>query len=244
MADTFEEKLAELVRNYDHIYDVSLPLHSDKHACQNTWREIGAVLGVDMKICRSKWKLLRDRYVRARRKMQEKRSGDGAEGSICPPIIRRLSWLQKFVNHRATDTNFCPDKILAEDDDVSTPGLISAGEAAASPAPLHCLSTDEPLPSAPSPSSASTSASCTPATPLGPRRKRKRGQDQDNLDAALLHHLQGYRQEKEKRPERRPVGRRLVSPATCSLHSPWPFVESTKVLGMYLACSDRSRPQR
>lgn len=50
MVKTSEEKLCHQVRNYTHLYDISLPLHNDKHACQNIWQGISSILGVCMEI--------------------------------------------------------------------------------------------------------------------------------------------------------------------------------------------------
>ena len=40
MAERFEERLCELVRNYKHLYDVTSPGHRDKRLLQNSWEEI------------------------------------------------------------------------------------------------------------------------------------------------------------------------------------------------------------
>ncbi|KAL7381615.1 hypothetical protein ABVT39_008474 [Epinephelus coioides] len=87
MVESFEDKLIDQVRNYPHLYDVSLPLHSDKHACNNSWQQISVVLEFYVETCLQKWKQTRDRYVQARRKMMEKRSGDDADGVFCPPVM-------------------------------------------------------------------------------------------------------------------------------------------------------------
>ena len=73
MAEPFEEQLVENVRNYKHLYDTSMALHSAKHASENSWREIATILATDADTCKKKWKQIRDRYVRAR-KVKEVRS--------------------------------------------------------------------------------------------------------------------------------------------------------------------------
>ncbi|XP_029936239.1 uncharacterized protein LOC115379618 [Myripristis murdjan] len=131
MAESFEERLSDLVRNYTHLFDNTSPLHSDKHACQNSWRQIAGVLGVDAETCHKKWKAIRDRYVRARRKMLEKRSGDGAEEIFCPAVLKRLSWLQSYVSHRNTDTNF--PRSMMSDEEPPSPSPVSPGPVSPSP---------------------------------------------------------------------------------------------------------------
>lgn len=44
MAESFDEKLSDQVRNHLHLYDVSLLLHNDKHAHQ----EISKISGINM----------------------------------------------------------------------------------------------------------------------------------------------------------------------------------------------------
>ena len=106
MAELFEERLCELVRNYCHIFDVSSPGHRDKHLVQNSWEEIGRELNVPWTVAKEKWRQVRDRFVRAHNKSASKRSGDAADGSQDHPILRRLGWLKPFINHRATATNY------------------------------------------------------------------------------------------------------------------------------------------
>ncbi|KAF7221764.1 uncharacterized protein [Nothobranchius furzeri] len=180
MSESFEEKLIDQVRIYPHLYDVSLPLLSDKYACQNSWREISDNLQSDAETCKIKWKQVRDRYVRARRKMMEKRSGDGADGVLCPAVVRRLGWLSSFINHRSTETNFPQSRPMCNEE-TTTP---SPG------------STPEPDPSPdPSTSSQTTSGPSTSSrTPTAPRRM-KRPQELDPVDAALLQRLAEVREE-------------------------------------------------
>ncbi|XP_029914326.1 mucin-7-like [Myripristis murdjan] len=126
-------------------------MHSDKHACLNSWRQIGGVLGVDGDTCQKKWKSVRDRYVRARRKMLEKRSGDGAEDLFCPAVVKRLSWLQNYIFHRSTDTNFPRSPIPDEEPPspgVMSPGPVSPGPMSPSPVSLGPVS---PSPVSPGP---------------------------------------------------------------------------------------------
>lgn len=55
MAETFEERLCEQVRNYKYLHDDAVPLHSDKYACSNSWQEISKVLGVEVETCKAKF---------------------------------------------------------------------------------------------------------------------------------------------------------------------------------------------
>ncbi|XP_059182342.1 zinc finger and SCAN domain-containing protein 12-like [Centropristis striata] len=101
----FEDQLCEEIRRHPHLYDSSLEQHRDSRVVLNSWREIAQTLGKDENSCRLKWKYLRDRYVRAKRKLRERSSS--AAGSVCPYIpssVSMLDWLSDFINHRAKES--------------------------------------------------------------------------------------------------------------------------------------------
>ncbi|CAB1327918.1 unnamed protein product, partial [Coregonus sp. 'balchen'] len=100
----FEEKLIEEVRRYTNLYNTSLKDYKDFTMTNNSWKEIAQTLRVEEQICRTKWKNLRDRYVRLRRKIKGK-SGDAASG-IQPQILTTLSWLSGFIKHKETESNY------------------------------------------------------------------------------------------------------------------------------------------
>lgn len=112
MASDFDERLAEEVKQYRHLYDSSTRDYKDSLAAASSWQEIAQTVGLEEQICRVKWKNLRDRYVRAKRKMKPK-SGDPS-GAKEPPILQSLSWLSEFVKHRETETNFLRQKVNTE----------------------------------------------------------------------------------------------------------------------------------
>ncbi|KAK6314657.1 hypothetical protein J4Q44_G00141860 [Coregonus suidteri] len=98
MAESFEERLVKAVKEHTHLYDTSIRLHFDKEALEHSWREIATYLNSDPDTCRKKWRLARDRHVRALKK-----SKDMPEGVPRPGI---LSWLTIFIKHRQTNPNF------------------------------------------------------------------------------------------------------------------------------------------
>ncbi|CAL8318375.1 unnamed protein product [Lota lota] len=105
MESTFEERLADEVRRYAHLYDSSQRDYKDLPKSNNSWKEIGTTLGKDEAICRAKWKYLRDRFSKAKRKMKWVKSGDGLYGvAAVPRIYTMLSWLDSFIKHRETET--------------------------------------------------------------------------------------------------------------------------------------------
>ncbi|XP_071368930.1 uncharacterized protein, partial [Centroberyx affinis] len=107
--EQIEERLAEEVRKHVHLYDPSAPTYKDHRLSVRTWQEISKTVGLDTTECLRKWKNLRDKFVRARKKLQqEKRSRDGA-GKRKPASYNFLSWLSPYIKHRETDSN-CDDK--------------------------------------------------------------------------------------------------------------------------------------
>ncbi|XP_062381232.1 transcription factor Adf-1-like [Sardina pilchardus] len=95
----FEERLCEEVRRYPHLYNPSLKQYKDLQACNKSWREISQTLGREEFLCRNKWKYLRDRFVKAKKKLRGRSSDDGN----VPRMFSLLSWLTDYVNHRDRD---------------------------------------------------------------------------------------------------------------------------------------------
>lgn len=56
--DVFEERLAEEVRRYKHLYDTTLPLFKTHDATLNSWGEMGTTLGCVPQVCLKMWKAI------------------------------------------------------------------------------------------------------------------------------------------------------------------------------------------
>ena len=109
---TFTERLCELVREYQHLYDVTHPDHKSRDVARVSWAEIAQDLNSDPAVCMKKWRYVRDRYTR-KLKLYHKsmRSGAGADvtDALAPRLLSDLAWLKTFVSHRDTATNFPGD---------------------------------------------------------------------------------------------------------------------------------------
>ncbi|XP_038854096.1 zinc finger protein 585A-like [Salvelinus namaycush] len=118
----FEEKLIEEVRRYNNLYNTSLKDYKDFTITSNSWKEIAQTLRVEEQICRTKWKKLRDRYVRLRRKIKGK-SGDTASG-IQTQILTTLSWLSGFIKHKETKSDYPQEEEMDTSEDLQDDNLI------------------------------------------------------------------------------------------------------------------------
>ncbi|XP_031169502.1 uncharacterized protein LOC116060185 isoform X5 [Sander lucioperca] len=98
MDATFEERLCEEVRRYPHLYDRSVKECNDSQIMLNSWRQIAQTLGKNETACRQKWRNVRDRYVKAKKKLK---GGSGKTGRS-PYIISMLDWLSGYIKHRPT----------------------------------------------------------------------------------------------------------------------------------------------
>ncbi|XP_021419621.2 zinc finger protein 2 isoform X1 [Oncorhynchus mykiss] len=120
MAESFEERLVKAVKEHTHLYDTSMRLHFDKEALEHSWREIATYLNSDPDTCRKKWRLARDRHVRALKKSKDMPEGVPRPGS--------LSWLTIFIKHRQTNPNFpeiSADRVASPNDNLDQTPLFS-----------------------------------------------------------------------------------------------------------------------
>ncbi|XP_035852179.1 zinc finger protein 250-like isoform X3 [Sander lucioperca] len=99
MDASFEKELCEEVRRYPQLYDSSK--YRGYQTTSNAWREIAQTLGRSELACRQKWKCLRDRYVKAKKKL--KGGSCKAGRSATAYIISMLDWLSGFINPRSTE---------------------------------------------------------------------------------------------------------------------------------------------
>ncbi|XP_076004479.1 uncharacterized protein LOC142998387 isoform X2 [Genypterus blacodes] len=100
--DLIERRLAEEVRKYEHLYDTSSRKHQDYQVVVNSWREISAHVGLDVRECMRKWKYVRDKYVRVQKKVRR----GGKPGSKVRAFAVFLSWLEPHIKHRSMEINY------------------------------------------------------------------------------------------------------------------------------------------
>lgn len=104
-----QEILAEQVCLYRHHYDPSMHDHRHSQMANNSWQEIATTMVKEESISKKVWKILRDKFVKAKNRGPGK-SGDPDGFRHSSPILSELCWLSQFVKHRETNTNM-DDKV-------------------------------------------------------------------------------------------------------------------------------------
>ncbi|XP_068448349.1 uncharacterized protein [Clinocottus analis] len=100
-----EERLAEEVRKYEHLYNPSLAEFKDTQMAVNSWREISANLGMQVEECTRLWRKLRDKFVRQKKSMRSSRNGAGGRKHV-PALYHSLLWLAPHIKHRKTSSHY------------------------------------------------------------------------------------------------------------------------------------------
>ena len=67
-----EERIAEEVRKYPHLFNTSIKDYKDARMTANSWRSISAAVELDPKDCAKRWRSLWDKFVRAKRTFKSK----------------------------------------------------------------------------------------------------------------------------------------------------------------------------
>uniref|UniRef100_A0A3B3QW86 MADF domain-containing protein n=1 Tax=Paramormyrops kingsleyae TaxID=1676925 RepID=A0A3B3QW86_9TELE len=99
------EKLILSVSEYPEMYNVTLSSYRDIGRKTICWRKISLDIEDE---CKKTWKNLRDRYIKERRKVREKKSSAGAEQKIIWKYFPIMSFLEPYVRERATSSNMSP----------------------------------------------------------------------------------------------------------------------------------------
>jgi len=106
--DSFEDQLAEAVKKYEHLYNnTSSKTYRDTQMANNSWKEVARMLCTEESVCRKRWRYLRDKFAKAKRRVQTKMSGGGDPGGriSIPALYTSLQWLDAHIKHGVTTTN-------------------------------------------------------------------------------------------------------------------------------------------
>lgn len=103
--DEFEEQLAETVKNYSHLYNCANKPYKDSEMAKNSWKEIAQLLCTDEIVCRKRWRSLRDKFAKAKRRVQSRKRSPGGKKIAIPALYTALQWLDVHVKNRQTTTS-------------------------------------------------------------------------------------------------------------------------------------------
>ncbi|CAH4029591.1 uncharacterized protein LOC123718134 [Pieris brassicae] len=112
-----EEKLINLVRSHECIYDVSSRFYMDQHMKRNAWQKIAEEMNTTHEECQKAWSCLRNNYRKALKNRVSK-SGDAAKKRRPIKFEKELEFLQKFFQDRPQLSNLdssSDDTQLSED---------------------------------------------------------------------------------------------------------------------------------
>nr|XP_023692912.1 uncharacterized protein LOC111856863 [Paramormyrops kingsleyae] len=160
--------------------------------------------------CKKTWKNLRDRYIKERKKVREKKSGAGAEHKTTWKFFLIMSFLEPYVRERATSSNMSPPSESRPSSPQATSApLPASSDGTPSDEPFSLYLTEvlpttqttssplaelapEPLFLAPAASQKPGPSPCTPRASTAPsilgsrqRMKRKRDEFEDKLLKAI-----------------------------------------------------------
>ncbi|XP_055076355.2 uncharacterized protein [Misgurnus anguillicaudatus] len=178
--DQVEERLAEEVRKYVHLYDTTSSHYKDAQMASNSWREIVENMGLEKTECLKRWKNMRDKFVRLRKKLGSARSGDPG-GKKVPALYIFLSWLEPHVKHRQTESNYDKHESANEN------GVVASSQG--DETPTEYTPAEETQTQSMASSSSPESSSACPPSPLftSPKstHKRKRREPDEDLSKQL-----------------------------------------------------------
>ena len=100
--DDFDERLSAEVRKHRRLYDNACPSRKNSKTTIATWKAIGNAVHEDPTLCMRRWKALRDKFVRLKKRIKNKKVSPGYEGAKVEVnvIHEKLSWLNEHVTHR------------------------------------------------------------------------------------------------------------------------------------------------
>ncbi|XP_036345102.1 transcription factor Adf-1-like [Rhagoletis pomonella] len=96
-----EDKLIEAVSAHPCLYDKSSNLFRNKFLKEKAWEKVAQLVGVSEKHCQTRWKSLRDRFVRETAALKG-RSGAAAEEMPTWSHMEAMSFLKDHVAPRRT----------------------------------------------------------------------------------------------------------------------------------------------
>ena len=98
------EQLIEMVKQYEHLYNVASPHYKDVGMKENSWSEIATEMGCPTEGCKKEWKLLRDNFSRELRK-KKRVSGSKGRKLKTWAFFDQMSFIKDHVRTRKGKKN-------------------------------------------------------------------------------------------------------------------------------------------
>ncbi|XP_058814062.1 transcription factor Adf-1-like [Topomyia yanbarensis] len=114
--ENFESSLIEQVKQYPLLYDKASPDFKNSVRKEKAWQIIAFELSIDGERAKTRWRSLRDRFVRERRKVDQlARSGSAAVEDPQWSFYEELKFLKAHTETRATSSNYTPSQPINEE---------------------------------------------------------------------------------------------------------------------------------
>ncbi|XP_070409412.1 uncharacterized protein [Nothobranchius furzeri] len=105
--DQFEERLAEEVWKYEHLYNPSLKNYKDAQVICNSWKEIARILEVDVEQCMKKWRSMWDKFVRMKKTLRGSSGDPGGKKKKNPTPADSAPIQQPEETSSSASTDVC-----------------------------------------------------------------------------------------------------------------------------------------
>lgn len=96
----------EEVQRYECIYNKFSKDYKNKQVRENCWTKLAEKFGYTAEEAERRYKNLRTSYGRYLKKLKNVPSGSGRDAIPTPGEFANLSWLDPYISHRSTSSNF------------------------------------------------------------------------------------------------------------------------------------------
>ncbi|KAM4526274.1 uncharacterized protein V3H82_000658 isoform 1-T2 [Fundulus diaphanus] len=123
-----EERLIVQVENNSILYDAAHPFYKDNNRKDITWAEIATMLGGTAEQCKTKWRALRDSFVKCRKKGTLPSGSTGGTTKEWK-FEKNMSFLIPYLQPRSSKSNFTPAAQMETDQEQLSTPLPLSGQA-------------------------------------------------------------------------------------------------------------------
>ncbi|XP_077550540.1 uncharacterized protein LOC144163543 [Haemaphysalis longicornis] len=125
---SFNERLIREVKKYNKLWDQHSKLHKEASSRETAWADIAETLGVTVKECQTRWRSIRDMYLKRKKRLPFSSKG---QGNV---LEHELSFLDGFLKPR-TRCQLRPVVFKLGLDEGGSPGCSSASSTVPLPSP-------------------------------------------------------------------------------------------------------------